>query len=209
MGKVQELKAEYGNQLTALINASFELKARSQSVRVEISDAARDRLDQREFHRVEAAERSAWIAAETEKLQTEYTRLELEMRAAIQEAVAQAERELSPKSATASDVLLASTMTEAQLIDAMDSAFGLGDAGEDAALLAFQMARQKDFEQAVAHALDAHEGWSELYEDIAEGGGDPDLDPGDRFEMFAADVPTAAGILGASQPDANVYGQMR
>ena len=94
-------------------------------------------------------------------------------------------------------------------LDAMDASLGLGDVGEEAALLCFQMARQKDLEHAVAHAITVREDWAETYEDIILASQEPDLEAGDRFEILAQPAPTKQDLLGGRQSDLNLYGQLR
>jgi len=125
-------------------------------------------------------------------------------------ALEEAERQLSPKEASAQDLLAAASATPEQLKNALDAALRLGDAGEDSALLFFQVARQKDFDDLVAWATDLREDWAELYVDILEGTNQPDVDPGDRFELLASKSPDRYDLINrAAQPDINRYGQMR
>jgi hypothetical protein len=209
MGKVMEFRTYYGEQQAKILNELFALPAKAAQVDVSMSNATREALGTKDFNAVQAAEGAAFAASEREKMKTEYERLDLEMRAAVEEAVNQAEQALSPKSTTADEILRASTMTEDELISAIDIALAHGDAGEDTALLCFQVARQKDFEAAVGHAIDVREDWAEIYVDIVEGANQPDLDPGDRFETLAPKTPSKQDILRAPQSDINIYGSLR
>ncbi|MDP8951024.1 MAG: hypothetical protein M3N18_02100 [Actinomycetota bacterium] len=95
------------------------------------------------------------------------------------------------------------------LSQALDAALRLGERGEQSALLFFRIARQKDFDDVVAHAIDLREDWQEAYVDILEGSEQPDVDPGDRFETLAGKPPSRQDILRGRQADINAYGSLR
>ena len=207
MPTIQEIKLSYSEDQTRLINESFELGASSQHHTGAMSPELEGKLGPQEADRVRAAEASAWADRDRARLRTRYEELDIEKRAAIELRVEQIERELSPGEVNFGDRLAASAATPEALIGAMDSALTSGD--EDAALLAFQIARQRDLEKVVAHAVTVREDWGDLYGELVEAAEDPELDPGDRFEMFAKPAPTKEAILAAPLDDRNIYGMMR
>ncbi|MBA3473393.1 MAG: hypothetical protein H0T57_09260 [Rubrobacter sp.] len=207
MASIQEIKLSYSEDQTRLINESFELGASAQHHTGAMSPELEGKLGPQEADRVRAAEASAWADKDRARLRTHYEELDIEKRAAIELRVEQIERELSPGEVNFGDRLAASAATPEALIGAMDSALTSGD--EDAALLAFQIARQRDLEKVVAHAVTVREDWGDLYGELVEAAEDPELDPGDRFEMFAKPAPTKEAILAAPLDDRNIYGMMR
>ncbi len=207
MPTVNEIKREYGEMQTKLINESFELGASAQHMESEMSPELVDSLGPRDFERVRAAEAANWADAERDRLRTKYEELDIELRAAIEVRVEEIEKELSPKEVGFKDFAAAAEASPETLIAAMDMALDGGD--EDAALLAFQAGRQRDLEEVVAHAITVREDWGDLYAELAEAANDPELDPGDRFEMFAQKAPTKETILGGPPSDRNTYGMMR
>ncbi len=207
MASIQEIKLSYSEDQTRLINESFELGASAQHHTGAMSPELEGKLGPQEADRVRAAEASAWADKDRARLRTHYEELDIEKRAAIELRVEQIERELSPGEVNFGDRLAASAATPEALIGAMDSALTSGD--EDAALLAFQIARQRDLEKVVAHAVTVREDWGDLYGELVEAAEDPELDPGDRFEMFAKPAPTKEAILAALLDDRNIYGMMR
>ncbi len=209
MSKVLELKTEYGEEQAKLLNELFDLPGKAQRVDVSMSSATKESLGARDFNRVRAAEGQAFAEFERQRIKAEYERLDLEMRAAVEEAVSEAERRLSPTDAPATDILAAVAATPEQLMDALDAALQLGEAGEETALLFFQIARQRDLSEVIARAVDMREDWGEIFEDILEGSAQPDVDPGDRFELLAPKSVTKQDILVVPQSDGNVYGSLR
>jgi predicted nuclease with TOPRIM domain len=207
MPTIQEIKREYGEMQTKLINQSFELGAASQHHEGQMSPELEEKLGTAEVEKIRAAEAAMWTENVRDRLRTRYEELDLERRAAIELRVEAIERELSPGEVNFGDRLAASAASPEALITAMDSALTSGD--EDAALLAFQIARQRDLEEVVAHAVTADETWGDLYGELAEAAEDPELSPGDRFEMFAKPAPTKEAILAAPLDDRNIYGMMR
>jgi hypothetical protein len=205
MPTIQEIKRSYGEQQTRLINESFELGAGAQHYESEMSPELERRLGPQEFERVRAAESANWADGERDRLRTKYEELDIEMRAAVEVRAEEIERELSPKEAGFKD--FAAAATPEALIAAMDMALNAGD--EDAALVAFAAARQRDLEEVVAHAITVREDWAGLYTELTEAQNEPELDPGDRFELFARPAPTKEDILGAPQTDRNIYGMLR
>ena len=207
MPTIQEIKLSYAEDQTRLINESFELGASAQHHTGAMSSELEGKLGPQEADRVRAAEASAWADRDRERLRTRFEELDIERRAAIELRVEQIERELSPGEVNFGDRLAASAASPEALINAMDSALTSGD--EDAALLAFQIARQRDLEEVVSHAVTVREDWADLYGELAEAAEDPELDPGDRFEMFAKPAPTKEAILASPLDDRNIYGMMR
>jgi predicted nuclease with TOPRIM domain len=207
MPTVFEIKRSYKEDQTRLINESFELGASAQHYESEMSPDLQRRLGPQESERARAAEAANWADEERNRLRTRYEELDIEMRAAIEVRVEEVESILSPKEADFRDFAAAATATPEVLISAMDMALTADDI--DAALVAFAAARQRDQEEVVAHAIDTREDWADLYGELAEAANDPELDPGDRFEMFAQPAPTKENILGAPQTDRNVFGMMR
>lgn len=48
-----------------------------------------------------------------------------------------------------------------------------------------------------------------FYAELAQAESVPELEPGDRFEIFAQAAPTKQDLLGAPQADISTYGQLR
>jgi hypothetical protein len=209
MSKVLELRTFYGEEQAKLLTELFDLPGKAQRVDVSMSSATKESLGPKDFNRVRAAEGAVFAESERQRVKAAYEQLDLEMRAAVEEAVEEAERRLSPTDAPSTDILAAVAATPEQLMAALDAALQLGEAGEDTALLFFQVARQRDLSEVVAHAVDMREDWSEIYEDILEGSAQPSVDPADRFEMLAPKSVTKQDLLVTPQSDANVYGQLR
>jgi hypothetical protein len=209
MSKVVELRTEYGELQARLLTELFDLPGKAQRVDISLSATTLERMGQREQNAVKAAEGAVFAESERQRIKAEYERLDLEMRAAVEEAVEEAERRLSPTDAPATDILAAVAATPEQLMDALDAALQLGDVAEATALLFFQVARQRDLTGVTARAVDLRPDWSEIYEDILLGSSQPDVDPGDRFEMLAPKSVTKQDILVVPQSDANVYGSLR
>ncbi len=88
----------------------------------------------------------------------------------------------------------------------MDMALDGGD--EDSARLAFQAARQRDLDEVVAHAVTVNEEWGDLYGELMEAANDPELGPGDRFEMFAKKSPSSYDLYNKPN-DINRAGMMK
>jgi hypothetical protein len=204
---IPEIKSSYKAEQTRLINESFELGASAQHQESAMSPELERIMGPKDFDRARAAEAADWADRERNRLRTKYEELDIEMRAAIEIRVEEIERELSPKDADFRDFAAAATATPEVLISAMDMALTAGD--EDAALVAFTAGRQRDLEEVVAHAIDAKEDWADLYGELAEAQDDPELDPGDRFEMFAQPAPSKENLLGVPQTDRNIFGMMR
>lgn len=212
--KILELKRQYGEEMTALLNESFTLRASAQHHEGQMTPELEEKLGANEANRLRASEASLWADAEMDKLRTKYDELELELRAAIDEALQAAERELAPQDVTTESVLMTTRMSEQELIDAMDSAAGLGDVGVETIKLCLAMARRKEeYELAIAHALELLPDLKDAYDDVLLAAEEPDVndEPSEGFDQFAAASPTPADILGMSGPqhEQNLYGRMR
>ena len=207
MPTVNEIKRSYGAQQAQILTETFDLGVKARQIDVSIPASTRDRLSPRDFDRVRAAEAAVGAEAERDRLKGRYEDLDLELRAAIQIRVEEVEREFSPENADFRDFAAAATATPEALIAAMDMALDAGN--EDAALVAFAAGRQRDLEDVVAHAITVREDWSDLYAELAEAAGEPELDPGDRFEMWAQKAPGEQTILGGPPSDRNITGMMR
>ncbi len=207
MPTINEIKREYGSEQARLLTELFDLPAKARSVDVSMSATALERLGPKEFNAVKAAEGAVFAESERERLKTKYLELDLELRAAIEVRIEEIERELSPDNVGFRDFAAAAEASPETLIAAMDMALDGGD--EDAALLAFQAGRRRDLDEVVAHAITAHEGWADLYTELAEAANDLGLDPGDRWETLAPPAPTKYDLLNAPQSDINFYGSLR
>ncbi len=212
--KVLKLKQDYGSELTRLLNLSFETRASAQHYEGAMSRELEERLGPQESDRVRAAEAANWADTEMDKLRTKYDSLELELRVAIDEALQAAEQELAPTDISTEAVLLTTKMSEQDLIDSMDAASGLGEVGVQTIKLLLSAARRKDgYDLAIAHALELLPDLRDAYDDVllAAEELDPNDEPGEKWEMFAADSPSPADILGMSGPqhDLNIYSRMR
>ncbi len=209
MHTVDDVKRAYGEQQARILNEVFALSLGALEVDIEMSGGVKETLAPRDYNMLRAAEQEVWAAGERLRLKTLFEELDVEKRAAIEVLVEEAEKELSPKEASAQDLLHAASADAEQLRNALSAALRLGEAGEDSALLFFQTARQKDFDDVVAWATDLRPDWAEAYVVILEGSSQPDVDPGDRFEQLAAAAPSRFDLLHAAQSDANILGQMR
>lgn len=207
MPTVDEIKREYGAQQAQILTETFDLGAKAQQVDVSMSATVKERLGEQDFDRVRAAEGAAWAEAARDRLKGRYEELDLELRAAIQVRVEEIEALLSPENVGFGDYAAAATATPEALIAAMDMALDAGD--ENAALLAFQAGRQRDLEEVVAHAITVSEEWGDLYSELAQAANEPELDPGDRFEMFAQKSPSKETLFGGPPSDRNITGMMR
>ena len=102
------------------------------------------------------------------------------------------------------------TTTQQSKIGALDMALAAGD--EDAVLLAFKAGRQRGLDAVIGHALtQGPDEWETLYVDAQAAGEQPEVDPGDRFEILAQrfPAPTKQDILAQGQPGINVSGMLR
>lgn len=207
MPTVMEIRESYEAEKAKLLTECFDLTQKARQVDVSMSATMKERLGPKEFNAIKAAEGETFGETERQRLKTEYVRLDVEMWAAVEVRVEEVNQELSPENASFRDFVAASEASPEALIAAMDMALDAGD--EDAALLAFAAGRQRDLDKVVDHAIAAREDWAELYTELAEAANDPELDPGDRFELFAQKAPSKSDLLlGAPQPDINIYGQV-
>lgn len=207
MPTVNEIKREYGGQQARILTETFDLAAKARQVDISMGASVKESLGPRDFDRIRAAEGEVWAMAESERLKAKYVELDLELRAAVELRVEEVERELSPENADFRDFAAAASATPEALITAMDMALAAGD--EDAALVAFAAGRQRDLEDVVAHAITVNEAWGDLYAELAEAENDKELDPGDRFEMWAQKPPSKETLFGGPPSDINVTGMMR
>jgi len=196
--KILQLKQDYGESLTRLLNESFTLRASAQHYEGAMSKELEERMGPQEADRVRAAEAANWADGEMNKIRSRFVELELELRVAIDEANLAAEQELAPQDVTTEAVLLATKMKEEELIDSMDAASGLGPVGVETVKLCLAMARKKDgFDLAIDHALALLPDLRDAYDDTLLAAEEPDVNdaPTDKWEMFAADSPSAEDIL--------------
>ena len=209
MHTVDDVKRELGDQQARILTEVFALSLGALEVDVVLSGGVKETLAPADYNKLRAAEQEVWAVGERLRLKTLFEELDVEKRAAIEVLVEAAEKELSPKEASAQDILAAASADAEQLRTALEAALRLGEAGEDSALLFFQTARQKDYDDVVAWATDLREDWAEAYAVILEGSSQPDVDPGDRFEQLAAAAPSKYELFNAAQPEINVYGSLR
>jgi hypothetical protein len=209
MHTVNDVRREYGDQQTRLLLEVFALSLGALEVDIVLSGGAKSTLAPADYNRLRAAEQEVWAVAERLRLKTLFEELDVSKRAAIEVLVEEAERVLAPKEASAQDILAASSADAGQLRNALEAALGLGEAGEDSALLFFQTARLKDYDDVVAWATDVRPDWAEAYAVILEGSAQPDVDAADRFEQLAAAAPSKYELFNAAQPDINFYGSLR
>ena len=207
MHTVDDVKREYGDQQARILTEVFALSLGALEVDIVLSGGVKETLAPADYNKLRAAEQEVWAAGERLRLKTLFEELDVTKRAAIEVLVEEAEKELSPKEASAQDILAAASAE--QLRNALSAALGLGEAGEDSARLFFQTARQKDYDDVVAWATDLREDWAEAYAVILEGSSQPDVDPGDRFEQLAAAAPSKYDLLHADQPTINSLGSLR
>jgi len=212
MATIHEIKVSYGEEQFRLLNATFDIAVAAGAIDAELSDAVRDRLDAQSDKNVRAAQGFIWGREERQRLKDEFVEIDLRLREAIDIRLEEIEAELAPKNASFADYAAAAAAPAAALQAAMDAALQAGD--EDAGLVAFQAARNRDLEMVVAHAATVRERWGGLLAELAEADTDNiDMEPGDKFELGAQKTPTQQdiknGILSAPQTNANVLGRMR
>jgi hypothetical protein len=196
--KVLKLKQDYGEQLTRLLNESFELRASAQHYEGQWSPELQEKLGPNEANRLRASEASVWADGQVDRIRSRYVELELELRVAIDEALLVAEQALAPQGVSTEGILLATKMSEQELIDAMDSASGLGAVGRETVKLCLSMARKKDgFDLAIDHALALLPDLRDSYDDVVLAAQEPDPndEPGEKFDTYAADAPSPQDIL--------------
>ncbi len=211
--KVLQLKEEYGEELTKLLNESFEIRASAQHHEGQWSPELQEKLGPNEANRLRASEASVWADAQMDRVRSKYVELELELRVAIDEALLAAEQELAPQDVSTEGILLATKMNEEELIDSMDAAAGLGDVGVETIKLCLAMARKKEnFDLAIDHALALLPDLRDAYDDtiLAAQEPDPNDEPGEKFDTYAADSPSPADILWTGGiHDMNLTAKMR
>jgi len=209
MANREEIKREYGAMKDRILNEVFELAASAQHHQGQMSPELEQRLGSNEAVRLRTAEAEMWAEAERERLKARHEEVDVEMRAALQVLMDEIEEELRPKEASFEDLSAASSASPESLITTMDMALAGGH--EDAALLAFWVARERDLEEVIAHAITVNEKWGELYSDLTENENDVglELDAGDKFETLAPKAPSRFDILAAPKKDIDVYGAMR
>lgn len=198
VSKVLELKQNYGEELTKLLNESFEIRASAQHHEGQWSPELQEKLGPNEANRLRASEASVWADGQMSLVRSKYVQLELELRTAIDEALLLAERQLAPTGVTTEAVLLTTRMSEQDLIAAMDSAAGLGDVGVETIKLCLAMARKKDgYDLAIDHALALLPELRDAYDDaiLAAQEPEPNDEPGEKFDIYAADSPSPEDIL--------------
>jgi len=209
MHTVDDVRRSFGEEQARILNEVFALSLGALEVDIEMSGGVKETLAPHDYNKLRAAEQEVWAAAERLRLKTLFEELDVSKRAAVEVLVEEAEKELSPKEASAQDILAAASADAEQLRNALSAALRLGEAGEDSALLFFQTARQKDYDDVVAWATDLRPDWAEAYAVILEGSAQPDVDAGDRFEQLAAAAPSRFDLLHAAQSDQNIMGMMR
>jgi|SRR5215208_86625 len=209
---IQEIIAHYRDEQVKLINASFDTvfvgaEEGWKQMQAGLSAAVKDKADTRTQQRIYLAEAEAASRGYRDKLREEYTRLDAELAEAIEIRVSQVEKQLSPENASFQDYAAAAAAPSEALITALDMALECGD--EDAALVAFKAARNRDLDDVIAHAIDVREDWAELYVELdAANNQNLDLDPGDRFEQFAKAEPDGAALLDAARTNTELYNRM-
>lgn len=205
---VHEIKVHYGEEQARLLNELAVLSMGPLDVDIELSGGVKERLGPEAFSNLQAAEAEAFLQTDRERAREKYLELDMELRAAIEVRVEQVVEELRPKNAGFKDFVAAAQASPEALITAMDMALAAGD--EDAALVAFQAARERDLEEVTSHAITINERWGELYVELQDAAADGDLDPGGKFDTLAPKQPTREAILSNfRQSDSNITGMMR
>jgi hypothetical protein len=207
MPTINEIRTHYGEEQAKLLTELFDLPARAQQLGVSMSNEVKESLGPRELSAVKAAEAVIFAEGERERLKTEYLRLDLELRAALEVRIAEIEEELSPKNASFRDYAAAAAASPEALNTALDMALSAGD--EDAALIAFQAGRARDLEEVTSHAITHHEAWGELYAELSEAASDLGIDAADKWETLAPPPPTKYDILHTPQNDIDFYASLR
>ena len=216
MGRVVELKREAGERQAALLNEISTLAQRGRQTDL-MSKTAKDRLGpalkNETAEALHLAEGEAFVESERQRLKSEYLKIDAELREQIQQARIAATQELAPSQASPDPVLRASTMTEEQVVAAMDAAASLGEAGTDTIRLLLTTSMQKDgYELAVQHALSLLPELEDAYQDVVEADETPDFeDAAQRFEVLSQpDIDRQRKILSGPErmSDIDAYGQM-
>jgi len=151
MATVNEIKVHYGNLQAEILTESFDLGAVAQQHELAMPDEVTAQLSPREADGVRAAQAYNATVEERERLKARYLELDAELRAAVEARAAQVEDILAPENISFTDLSTAASMTEEQLLATLEMALRVGD--ENAALLAFQAARERDLDTVIARAV--------------------------------------------------------
>ena len=192
---IPEIREHYGSEVAKLMTSLFDLAASVPAFEDAVSPSARERMPENEYNAIRASEQAKWAEEERERIKARVVELELEMIAAVEVRGEDVEELLTPNNVTADEIFRASSMTEQELLDALDIALDLGEEGEDAALLCFRVGRQKDLEMVVARAIDRREDWEELYGELQEAANQPEIEPATRFDMVAPEAPSKHDLI--------------
>jgi hypothetical protein len=207
MPTVNEIRRHYGDLQAAILTESFDLGTKAQQVDVDLPGPAKANLNPAEINNIRAAQAYAFTVEERERLKARYLEIDAELRAAVEARAAEVEDILSPEGVSFTDLSTAATAPEDALMNALEMALSTGN--ENAALLAFQAARERDLDAVISRAITLREDWADLYEELIEAQQEPEFPADDRFEQLAQDGPTKADILAAPQSDINISGMMR
>src|SRR5215204_1507313 len=157
---VMSIREHYEAERTKLLTETFDLGTKAGQVELKMSNTTKEALGPRGVRAAHAAEAAEVAEAERQRLKTKYVELETEMLAAVEVRIAEIEQELAPNNASFADFAAAAAASEEALKAAMDMALASGD--EDAALVAFSAARERDLDAVVSHAITIREDWEDL-----------------------------------------------
>jgi hypothetical protein len=190
---IHEIRTSYGDEVARLMTSIFDLASNVPAFEDAVAPSVRERMPQNEYNLIRASEQAKWAEQERERIRIRVIELEEEMLAAVEARAAEVEALLTPKEASAEALLKASQATPQELIDTIDLALDTGN--EDAALLAFRVARQRDLEEVVSHALTIREDWEEPCAELQEAANQPQIEPEVRFDMVAPEAPSKHDLI--------------
>jgi hypothetical protein len=198
MPTVLEIRQDYGNRVARLMTSLFDLATSVPAFEDAVSPSVRERMPENEYNLIRASAQADWAQKERERIRFRVIELEEEMLAAVEARADAVEEMLMPKQASAEALLEAAKATPQELITMMDASLAAGF--EDAALLALQVARQRNLEEVVSHALTINETWEQLYSELVEAQNLPEIEPSARFDLVAPPAPSKSDLLRAGAP---------
>src|SRR5215213_1131464 len=208
---VDTLRRHYGGLRAAILTELFSLPSEAQNVDIQMGGKVQERLGKAALDKVKVAHGELFARDKIEAAKVRFIENELEMAAAIQALAERASEVLSPRQATTTDVLQASTMTSDQILAASEVARSMGDAGEDTLLVLLRACIERDLDQEAWHIAAMNPEWEQALTVIGEASQLPDEpDPDEIAARFDAQSPeSAVQLLGGGESELNRLGHIR
>jgi hypothetical protein len=208
---VDDVKRHFGALKSNLMGTLFELASNIRSEEAQLDERVRSRAGDNVVRQLDLAARELKARDAIEKAKIEFISLELEEAEALDALATHANEVLSPKQASVESVLMASTMTEEQIVDASDAAAAMGDAGEDTLLVLLRASIERGFDGAMHHIAAFNEDWADAVNILAETTDSPDLNEEDFAARFDSMAPrsSAVELLGGGESELNKLGRIR